>query len=116
MPDEIITATTVTLTEDNEEQPEGTTAIAWSFGPPVKNHGYFDTEDFKLTVEASYCGLKAGTLEGNLKDGMSVNVNYHVAMGGQKWYLKNGNELWTHIDLKVMFNGHYEGDYKILTL
>lgn len=60
-------------------------------------------------------GINLGNIYGNLKDGVGLKVDLFVVSGEIKFYLKNGNELWVHLDLKVKFDGHYEGDYKILS-
>lgn len=51
-----------------------------------------------------------------MKDGVKVQLNLNCAKGDVNYYLKNGNEIWTHIDVKITFNGMYGGDYKVLTI
>ena len=60
-------------------------------------------------------GISLGTIYGNLKDGVGVNVDLWVASGSLRFYLKNGNELWIHLDIKVSFDGSFSGDYKIIS-
>jgi hypothetical protein len=60
-------------------------------------------------------GINLGTIYGNLKDGVGVKIDIFVAKGSLKFYLKNGNELWIHVDIKVTFDGSFDGDYKIIT-
>jgi hypothetical protein len=60
-------------------------------------------------------GISLGTIYGNLKDGVGVKIDIFVAKGSLKFYLKNGNELWIHVDIKVTFDGSFDGDYKIIT-
>ncbi|KAJ5216818.1 hypothetical protein N7468_009826 [Penicillium chermesinum] len=87
----------------------------WSFGP-VMNVGYLDLDTLEITVNPMYMGISAGTLTGNLRDGVKLNISYHLGKGTQHWYLKNGNQLWTHVDFSVSFNGSYQGAYKIFSL
>lgn len=60
-------------------------------------------------------GISLGTIYGNLKDGVGVNVDLWVASGSLRFYLKNGNELWIHVDIKISFDGSFSGDYKIIS-
>ncbi|KAF5002777.1 hypothetical protein FGRMN_175 [Fusarium graminum] len=93
---------------------QGRHEIDWSFGP-VSYKGYIDTNTYEIGVSPSIGGLQTGNIFGNLKDGVGLNLNLNYYKGQTRFYLKNGNELWTHIDVKVTFNGHYEGDYKIFS-
>jgi hypothetical protein len=61
-------------------------------------------------------GVNVGNVYGNLNDGVVLKINLFVVKGEIKFYLRNGNEVWVHLELKITFDGHYEGDYKILTL
>lgn len=61
-------------------------------------------------------GINVGALYGNLKDSVELKIDLFVVNGEIQFYLKNGNEIWIHLDLKVKFDGHYEGDYKILSI
>ncbi|CAG5180848.1 uncharacterized protein ALTATR162_LOCUS9467 [Alternaria atra] len=88
--------------------------VDWSFGP-LKFAGYLDTDTFELAVAPSVLAISLGNIYGSLKDGVSVKVNLHQAKGSLKWYLKNGNELWVHLEIKITFDGSFEGDYKILS-
>lgn len=60
-------------------------------------------------------GIDLGTIHGNLKDGVVLKVNIFVAKGEIRFYLKNGNELWVSLSLKIKFDGSFEGDYKIIS-
>jgi hypothetical protein len=64
----------------------------------------------------SILGINVGNIFGNLKDGVGVKVDLFLAKGSIKIYLKNGNEVWVHLDIKVKFDGSFDGDYKILTI
>ena len=46
---------------------------------------------------------------------MSIQVKLTSAHGGLKYYLKNGNEVWTNVDLRVLWDGHFDKDAKILS-
>jgi hypothetical protein len=67
-----------------------------------------------LTI--SIAGINVGNIYGNLNDGVVLKVNLLVASGEIRFYLKNGNEVWVHLDVKIVFDGNYEGDYKIITI
>jgi len=60
-------------------------------------------------------GIQAGELHGDLRDAVYLHIDYFCAKGKHGFYIKNGNELWTHVDIKITFDGHYSGDYKILS-
>ena len=60
-------------------------------------------------------GINIDNIHGNLKDGVGLKVNLNTAKGEVRLYLKNGNEFWTHHDIKIIFDGSFDGDYKILT-
>ncbi|CAH0032817.1 unnamed protein product [Clonostachys rhizophaga] len=94
---------------------QGRVTIDWSFGP-VKITGYVDTNTFEIGVSVSILGINIGNIFGNLKDGVGVNIDLFLAKGSIKIYLKNGNEVWVHLDVKVKFDGSFEGDYKIITI
>lgn len=47
---------------------------------------------------------------------MGVDVDLLLAKGSIKVYLKNGNEVWVHLDVKVVFDGSFDGDYKIVSI
>lgn len=61
-------------------------------------------------------GINIGTLSGNLHDGITLKVNLIAVKGELRFYIKNGNELWLHVDLKVVFDGSYNDDVKIISL
>lgn len=61
-------------------------------------------------------GISLGNLYGQLQDGVGVKVDLLVVKGEIKFYLKNGNELWTYLDISISFDGSYNGDYKIVSL
>ncbi|KAF4992660.1 hypothetical protein FGRMN_7008 [Fusarium graminum] len=88
--------------------------IDWSYGP-IKNTGNLDLDTLELEITPTYMGIEAGVLKGNIKDGMRLDIDYQKAKGEQRWYLRNGNEVWTHFDIKITFNGSYQDDKKILT-
>lgn len=83
---------------------------------PSQVTGYIDTNTFEVGLSVSVVGINVGNIYGNLKDGVGVKINLIAASGEIRFYLKNGNEVWVHLDVKVVFDGHYQGDYKILTI
>ncbi|KAK4146594.1 uncharacterized protein C8A04DRAFT_25510 [Dichotomopilus funicola] len=116
-PEEGDTIWKATQTEVQHNLPPGDApghvGIDWGFGP-IKVSGYIDTDTYGIGVSVSVVGIHLGNIYGNLKDGVGLSVDLFVVSGAIKFYLKNGNELWIHLDLKIKFNGHYDGDYKIL--
>jgi hypothetical protein len=77
--------------------------------------GYVDTNTFEIGVSISIVGINVGNIFGNLKDGVGLDINLFVAKGSIRLYLKNGNELWVHLDVSVTFDGSFSGDYKIIS-
>lgn len=110
--------------------------IDWSFGPiKVKGQliwpseqclgtdyktlqvtGYVETNTLDAAIEISIAGISLGHIYDNLKDGIGVNVDLFSATGSLKFYLRNGNEVWIQLDVKITFDGSYSGGYKILTI
>lgn len=91
----------------------GVIPIHWSIGP-IAVDGYINTNTFEIRVTIKIVGITIGTFVGNLKDGLSIKVNLFVVSGTLKFYLKNGNELWIRYDIKVRFDGSFDGDRKII--
>jgi hypothetical protein len=78
--------------------------------------GYVDTSSYEVGVSVTIIGINAGNIYGNLKEGIVLQIDLFAAKGSIKLYLKNGNEIWTHLDVKITFDGSYSGDYKILSI
>ncbi|KXH51527.1 hypothetical protein CNYM01_07679 [Colletotrichum nymphaeae SA-01] len=93
----------------------GRHSIDWSFGP-IKISGYVDTDTYGVGLTITVTGIVLGNIFGNLKDGVGVKVNLLTTKGEIRIYLKNGNEVWVHLDVKIVFDGSYQGDYKIITI
>lgn len=75
-----------------------------------------DVNSFEISVAETIAGISIGPIKGNLKDGVGLKLNLNSAKGQTKFYLKNGNEIWTHIDVKIVWNGSYHGDYKLFSI
>ncbi|KAK9421717.1 hypothetical protein SUNI508_05318 [Seiridium unicorne] len=58
--------------------------ISWRFGP-FSMEGHLDLNTFEMSS----------------------------AKGSTALYLKNGNEVWIHLDIEIVWNGTYKGDYEI---
>ncbi|KAH1704340.1 hypothetical protein KXX24_007573 [Aspergillus fumigatus] len=87
-----------------------------SFFGIVTVSGYVDTSTYEASISVSVIGINIGTLSGNLHDGITLKVNLIAVKGELRFYIKNGNELWLHVDLKVVFDGSYNDDVKIISL
>ncbi|GIK05578.1 hypothetical protein Aspvir_009691 [Aspergillus viridinutans] len=87
-----------------------------SFFGVVTVSGYVDTSTYEASVSVAVIGINIGTLTGNLEDGITLKVNLIAAKGELRFYLKNGKELWLHVDLNVIFDGDYKDDVKIISL
>jgi hypothetical protein len=51
-------------------------------------------------------------------EGLEVAINLKVVKGKLKFHVKEVNgrhELWVHIQLKVLFDGSWNNDYKIIS-
>ncbi|KAI2607147.1 uncharacterized protein GGS25DRAFT_522665 [Hypoxylon fragiforme] len=94
--------------------PRSNKCFDWSF-EVVTLSGCVDTDNFGLTVTVSVMGFNLGTFGGNLKDGIVVKVDLFLVSGEMKFYLKNRNELWVHLNLKVKWDGSWDTDLKILS-
>jgi hypothetical protein len=96
--------------------PTGSIPFDWSLGP-VKLSGWVDLATFDVALKATVVGITIGdSIRGNLKDGVNIKLNILVATGAIKLYLKNGNDIWVNLNVKVTFDGAFQGDYKILTI
>ncbi|EAW16212.1 uncharacterized protein NFIA_055610 [Aspergillus fischeri NRRL 181] len=87
-----------------------------SFFGVVTVSGYVDTSTYEASISVAVIGINIGTLTGNLQDGITLKVNLIAVKGELRFYLKNGNEVWLHVDLKVLFDGDYNDDVKIISL
>ncbi|KAI4601722.1 hypothetical protein KJ359_011854 [Pestalotiopsis sp. 9143b] len=125
-----------TTLEENEDYPRDNRDISWSFGPiqvrlqkssstsrasladPASQQyeGVFDANSFEISVVETIAGISIGPIKGNLKDGVGLKLNLNSAKGQTKFYLKNGNEIWTHIDVRIRWNGSYEKDVKLFSI
>ncbi|CAI6095269.1 unnamed protein product [Clonostachys chloroleuca] len=94
---------------------QSTQSIDFSVGP-IKITGYIDTDSFEVGVRVEVFGAHIFNLFGNLKDGIVGRIDLFLAKGEIRLYLKNGNEVWLHYDVKVAFDGHFKDDVRLLTL
>ncbi|KAJ5506827.1 hypothetical protein LT330_007836 [Penicillium expansum] len=109
--------TTATSLKAQSSQPEARINFGpLSFFGVLTVSGYVDTGTYEASISVSVLGISLGTLSGSLKTGISVTVNLIAVKGEVRFYLKNSNELWVHLDLSVVFDGHYVDDVKIITV
>ncbi len=78
--------------------------------------GYVDTDTFEIGVSVTVVGVNVGNVYGNLKEGIVLKIDLFVVKGEIRFYLKNGNEVWIGLDIKVTFDGSFSGDYKIISI
>lgn len=113
---------------------QGRQKIEWGFGPikvcgfsphrhgitltltdTIQITGYIDTNTYEIGVSISVAGINVGNIFGNLKDSVGLKVDLFVAKGEVRLYLKHGNEIWVHLDIKITFDGTFSGEFKILS-
>ncbi|RMJ07794.1 hypothetical protein BHE90_007867 [Fusarium euwallaceae] len=87
----------------------------WSLGP-IKTTGYINTDSWEIGVSNSIVGINVGTIYGDLRDGVGLDISLSAAKGSIKWYLKNGRELWARLDVRTSPNGSVSDDYKIIVI
>ncbi|KAI5919521.1 hypothetical protein F4810DRAFT_714455 [Camillea tinctor] len=87
----------------------------WGIGP-IKVTGYVDLDSFQASLTLEVAGINLGTISGDLKKGIKLNFETFVASGWVRFYIKNGNELWVEYHVKIIFDGTFDGDHKIITL
>ncbi|KAK6208208.1 hypothetical protein LQW54_006989 [Pestalotiopsis sp. IQ-011] len=101
--------------EENDDYPRDNRDISWSFGP-IQYKGVLDVNSLEISVVEIIAGISIGPIKGNLKDGVGLKLNLNSAKGQTKFYLKNGNEVWTHIEVSIRWNGYYEKDAKLFSI
>jgi len=96
--------------------PTATIPLDWSSGPATLS-GWIDPVTLDTSIRLTVLGISLrDSFAGNLKDGINLNINIQMATGAIKLYLKNGNEIWVNLDCKVLFDGSFTGDYKIISI
>ncbi|KAK4239379.1 hypothetical protein C8A03DRAFT_32552 [Achaetomium macrosporum] len=93
---------------------EGRKETDWSYGPV--NHLYVDTDIFETDMDITVTGINVGHITRNLKDGIVIHIDLFDVNGKITSYLKNGNEVWVRVSLKVIFDGSYERDSHIFNI
>ncbi|CRK12115.1 hypothetical protein BN1723_009601 [Verticillium longisporum] len=96
------------------EDSESCIDLDWGYGP-VNIIGYVDTYTLEIGVTISLLGISLGDIVGNLRDGVVLNIELFLAVGAIRLYLKNGNEVWVPLNIRVKFNGSYDSHYKIVS-
>ncbi|MCJ1486403.1 hypothetical protein MMC06_006580 [Schaereria dolodes] len=105
----------LTLPKPVKDRLDARYEINWELGP-FKVTGYVDSSTFEIGIEISVLGIQLGNFYGNLKDGLVVNIDLFLAKGKINFYLKNGKEVWVHVDVSITFDGSFNQDVKLLTL
>ncbi|KAE8130665.1 hypothetical protein BDV38DRAFT_289425 [Aspergillus pseudotamarii] len=98
------------------EYPEPHVRIGWAYGPINLVDGYVDPNTLEIVVAPVIAQVYLGTIEGNLKDGLSVRFNLSSSEGRLDFYLKNGNEVWLKFDLRIRFGGYYVDEMRLLSI
>lgn len=73
-------------------------------------HGYIDTDTTEADVSIEILGFPLGDFNGNLNDGMRIDVNLVVAKGDLIIYLIQGHpkdQIWIRVDLMLPFHQHF---------
>lgn len=73
-----------------------------------------ELDNYQITLYPVLAGTYLGTITGDLKDGVSLSTDLFIVKGEMKWYLRNGNELWVHVDERVAFDGSFKGDFRVI--
>ncbi|KAI9836476.1 MAG: hypothetical protein M1837_003382 [Sclerophora amabilis] len=90
-------------------------SIDWDFGPlGVKATIDYDKREFGVSV--TVVGIGIGNFWASFDTGISLTVNLLVANGSLRFYIKDGKQLWVHIDLKLTFDGSWDTDQQIYPL
>ncbi|KAE8316271.1 hypothetical protein BDV41DRAFT_573937 [Aspergillus transmontanensis] len=97
------------------EYPEPHVRINWAFGPINLIDGYVNTDTFEILVAPVVAQVYLGIIEGNIKDGLSVQFNLSHSAGRLQFYLKYGNEVWLSLNMSIKFGGEYQQDMKLFT-
>lgn len=79
-------------------------------------NGYVIKSTLEIGVATQVLGISVPAVYGNLKDGVQIKYDLHLARGSKKFYLKNGNEVWISVDIKVLFDGSFEKQVKLVTI
>lgn len=78
--------------------------------------GTVNTIKYTISVDITILGISLGGFHGDLKKGLSIKVNLVAVSGEVKFYLRNGNEVWVWLELKVIFGGTYNTEAKLITI
>lgn len=78
--------------------------------------GYVVKSTLQMGIEVSVAGITIGTFHGNIKDGLGADFKLQSAVGVVRFYLRNGNEAWVHLECHIVFNGSYDKDSKLVTM
>ncbi|GAM90029.1 hypothetical protein ANO11243_080690 [Dothideomycetidae sp. 11243] len=89
--------------------------IEWSYGP-IHVAGYVIKTTHEIGVVLRVTGIQLGEFYGQLEDGVGVNVDLTQSKGAIKFYLKNGREVWIHTDIKIVFDGSFNKDVKLINV
>jgi hypothetical protein len=75
-----------------------------------------NTSTFDISIAIVIAGIYVGKFNGNLKDVLVIKVNVISVKGEVRFYLKNENEDWVGLKLRLVFDGRYESEAKIITI
>ncbi|KAE8420293.1 hypothetical protein BDV36DRAFT_293426 [Aspergillus pseudocaelatus] len=117
-PSEDGTAWTVEQTspELKIEYPEGHLRVNHTWGPLNLVDGYVDPNTFKIVVAPVVNQVYFGTIQGDLRDGLSVRFDLSSSRGQLRFFLKNGNEVWIDLNMQIQFGGYFERQWKFLSI
>ncbi|KAE8336057.1 hypothetical protein BDV24DRAFT_168616 [Aspergillus arachidicola] len=98
------------------EYPEDHVRIAWEFGPIKLIDGYVDTATLEIAVAPVINQVYLGIIEGNLKDDVSVRFNLSQSMGSLRFYLRNGNEVWISLSVRIEYGPQFYEERRLVTI
>jgi hypothetical protein len=78
--------------------------------------GSIDYNTFEIEINPTINGINFGVMNGSLADSICVKINLSTTKGELRVYLKNGNEVWTRVDIAMNVGPRFEGDYKLITM
>ncbi|KAL7933974.1 hypothetical protein V8C35DRAFT_302911 [Trichoderma chlorosporum] len=71
-----------------------------------KLKGRINTSTYMLFLEGFVFGSSVGSLNGDIRNGIHVDINHMMASGTADFSLRNNNEIWLNANVNA-FGNHY---------